>query len=85
MLRPVGGCDVLTLLATGAVRAVLAGVDAAGMAVVAVPDRTRGWCDTRRVEPDFLLAAWSATPPRERGVQQALLVTADEVCTGRGT
>ncbi len=82
VLRPVGGCDVLTLLATSPVRRVLADRDPIGMAVVAAPDRTRGWCDTRRVESDFLLAAWSATAPRDRGVPWALLVTADEVSRG---
>lgn len=79
VLRPVGGCDVLTLLATGPVRAALAAVDGVGMAHVAVPDRTRGWCDSRRAQPDFLAAAWSATSPMDRGVPGLLLVTADEV------
>lgn len=78
-LRPVGGCDVPTLLATGPVRAQVVAGDRAGMVAVSVPDRTRGWFDARHVDPAFVAAAWSATEPAARGVASPLLVTADEV------
>ncbi len=79
VLRPVGGCDVLTLLATGPVRHELATGDGTGMRTVAVPDRTRGWFDSRRVDAVFISAAWAATPVADRGTAVPLLVTADEV------
>ena len=81
VLRPVGGCDVLTLLATGPVRHELATGDGTGMRTVAVPDRTRGWFDARRVDAVFISAAWVATPVADRGTAAPLLVTADEVAT----
>lgn len=79
VLRPVGGCDVLTLLLSAALRGHLAGGDGSGMRAVAVPIRSRGWYDLARVDPAFVGAAWSATSEVERGVPRPLLVTADEV------
>ena len=79
MLRPVGGCDVPTLLATGPVRAQVVAGDPVGAVAVSVPDRTRGWFDSRHVDPAFVAAAWSATEPAARGVASPLLVTTDEV------
>ena len=79
MLRPVGGCDVPTLLATGPVRARVVADDPVGAVVVSVPDRTRGWFGSGHVDPAFVAAAWSATEPAARGVASPLLVTADEV------
>jgi hypothetical protein len=83
VLRPVDGCDVLTLLATWPLRRELAASDGTGLRQVAVPDRTRGWFDNRRVDRDFIAAAWSATAPEHRGVGAPLLVTADEVALAR--
>jgi hypothetical protein len=83
VLRPVGGCDVLTLLGTRPLRAALAGGDGSGMRAVAVPTRQRGWFDLRRVDPAFVGAAWAATTEADRGLSSALLVTRDEVATAR--
>ncbi len=82
-LRAVGGCDVLALLTTSALRAWLAHGDGYGMRAVAVPMRSRGWYDLAHVDPAFVGAAWAATPPHERGVAVPLLVTADEVGLAR--
>jgi len=83
LLRPVGGCDVPTLLASATLREHLVGGPgrAAGsvLRAVAVPVRTRGWFDLARIDPAFVGAAWSATDPEDRGFPRALLVTRDEV------
>ncbi len=88
VLRPVGGCDVPTLLASAALRAHLvdgpAGARgatgaAAVMRAVAVPDRTRGWFDLARVDPAFVVAAWAVTDPADRGLRRPVLVTREEV------
>lgn len=79
VLRPVGGCDVPSLLASAALRRYLAGSDGSGMRALAVPMRSRGWYDLARIDPAFVGAAWSATPETERGFPRPLLVTADEV------
>lgn len=79
VLRPVGGCDVPTLLASSALRGYLAAGDGSGMRALAVPMRSRGWYDLARIDPAFVAAAWSATPEVERGYPRPLLVTADEV------
>jgi hypothetical protein len=83
VLRPVGGCDVLALLSSPSLRSHLASGDGSGMRSVAVPIRSRGWFDLRRVDPAFVAAAWTATPEADRGVPRALLVTADEVALAR--
>jgi hypothetical protein len=83
VLRPVGGCDVLALLSSPSLRGHLATGDGSGMRSVAVPIRSRGWFDLRRVDPAFVAAAWTATPEPDRGVPRALLVTADEVALAR--
>jgi len=83
VLRPVGGCDVPTLLASATLREHLVGGPgrSAGslLRAVAVPVRTRGWFDLARIDPAFVGAAWTATDPAERGFSRALLVTRDEV------
>ncbi len=79
VLRPVGGVDVPTLLATHLVRQHLAASDGSGMRAVAVPMRSRGWYDLARVDPAFVQAAWSATDELERGFRRPVLVTEDEV------
>jgi hypothetical protein len=83
VLAPVGGCDVLTLLASAALRRHLASSDGTGMRAVAVPMRRRGWFDLARIDPPFVLAAAHATSHEERGVDRPLLVTEHEVATGR--
>ena len=74
-----GGCDVLALLASSALRRQLATGDGSGMRALAVPMRTRGWFELSRIDPAFTLTAWSATDDFDRGVPCPLLVTADEV------
>jgi hypothetical protein len=83
VLRPVGACDVLALLASSSLRRHIATGDGTGMRAVAVPMRRRGWYDVSRVDPAFVGAAWSATDELERGVPRPLLVTADEVALSR--
>jgi hypothetical protein len=78
-IRPVGGCDALTLLASRTLRTALAGADGTGLQTVAVPRRVRGWTDLRRVDPAFLASVWLLTDDTERGVDRPLLVTRDEV------
>lgn len=78
MLRPMGGCDVVTLLAARSLRAALAS-SADGLCPVAVPMRTRGWIALSRLDPAFAPAAAAATPPADRGFPRTVLVTADEV------
>ncbi len=83
VLRPVGSCDVLTLLASATLRAALAGLDGSGMRAVAVPVRSRGWWDVARVDPAYVASVWTLTTPSERGVARPLLVTRDEVALPR--
>jgi hypothetical protein len=77
-LRPVGDCDVVTLLASRVLRGALAGA-CGGMCACVVPMRTRGWTELRRVDPAFAVAAAAATSDEQRGFDRPLLVTADEV------
>jgi hypothetical protein len=77
-MRPMGDCDVVTLLGSASLRAVLAR-SAAGMCPMAVPMRTRGWLDLSHIDPAFAVAAAAATDRSERGFDHPLLVTADEV------
>lgn len=77
-LRPMGDCDVVTLLGSTMMRgALLAGSD--GMRAVAAPMRTRGWLDPSRIDPAFVIAAAAATEPEERGFARPVLITTDEV------
>jgi len=79
VLRPVGGCDVLSLLAGPSLRRWLASGDGTGMRALAAPMRTRGWFDLVHVDPAFVGPAWMATQEQLRGVSSPLLVTRDEV------
>lgn len=81
-LRPVGECDVITLLAAPAYRSALVAGPARGLRTAAVPMRDRGWLDLRRVDPTFVVAAAAATDIRRRGFSRPLLITADEVTVG---
>ena len=78
VLRPVGGCDVPTLLTSAVLREHLTGPGSL-LRAVAVPDRTRGWFDLARIDPAFVGAAWTATAPADRGLRRAVLLTRDEV------
>jgi hypothetical protein len=79
LIRPVGGCDVLALLSSPALRRHLATSDGTGMRALAVPTRQRGWFDISRIDPVFVQAAWSLTDEADRGVPVPLLVTEDDV------
>ncbi len=77
-LRPMGDCDVVTLLASRAFRATLA-AGAQGMRPIAVPMRRRGWLELSRIDPAFVSAAAAATQSADRGFAGPLLVTRHEV------
>jgi hypothetical protein len=77
-LRPLGDCDVVTLLGARSLRAALAEA-ARGMASVVAPMRRRGWTRLGLIDPAFGPAAAAATPAPERGFARPLLLTADEL------
>lgn len=77
-LRPLGDCDVVTLLGSRTLRAALAG-GAGGMGAVVAPMRRRGWTKLGLIDPAFGPAAALATEAGERGFLRPLLVTADEL------
>ena len=77
-LRPLGDCDVVTLLGSRTLRAALA-EDARGMGAAVVPMRRRGWTRLALIDPAFGPAAARATEPEDRGFERPLLVTADEL------
>jgi len=83
VIRPVGGCDVLALLASRTLRKHLAAGDTVGMRAIAAPTRVRAWYDLRHMDPAFVQAAWQLTDEPERGLATPLLVTADEVALPR--
>jgi hypothetical protein len=78
-LRPIGDCDVLTLLGSRTLRVALCAQDGTGMRAAAVPMRTRGWLDLSRIDPAYTAAAAAATDELERGFPRPLLLTEDEV------
>lgn len=77
-LRPLGDCDVITLLGSRVLRGFLAG-SSEGLATVVAPMLRRGWTRLSLIDPAFAPAAWLATHPAERGFPRPLLVTQDEV------
>ena len=79
VLRPIGDCDVLTLLGSQTLRRALCGKDGTGMRAAAVPMRTRGWLDLSRIDPAYTAAAAAATDEMDRGFPRPLLLTEDEV------
>jgi len=79
VLRPIGDCDVVTLLGSRTLRTLLCATDGTGMRAAAVPMRRRGWLDLSRIDPAYTAAAAAATAPEERGFERPLLLTADEV------
>lgn len=78
-LRPIGDCDVVTLLASATLRGALTAGEVGGLRAAAVPMRRRGWLDLRAIDPAFAPAAAAATDLEERGFPRPLLLTADEV------
>jgi hypothetical protein len=82
-LRPMGDCDVVTLLGSRQLRTALAQEDGQGLRAAAVPTRTRGWLDLSRIDPAFALVAASLADEAERGFPRPVLVTADEVGLAR--
>jgi hypothetical protein len=83
-LRPMGDCDVVTLVGSATFRRTLAGKDRAGMCAAALPTRSRGWLDLSRIDPAFALVAASLADSHERGFERPLLITAEEVVMARG-
>jgi hypothetical protein len=82
-LRPMGDCDVVTLLGSRTLRqAIVEGVPD-GMRTVAVPMRSRGWLDLNRIDPAFSAAAARLTAVDERGFDRPLMVTREEVVIAR--
>ena len=77
-LRPLGDCDVVTLLGSQRLRTALAAA-AGGMAAAVVPMRARGWTQLGLIDPAFGPAAAAATAEAERGFERPLLITADEL------
>jgi hypothetical protein len=82
-LRPMGDCDVVTLLGSRTFRQAIAKDATGGMRTVAVPMRTRGWLDLTRVDPAFSAAAARLTATEDRGFDRPLLVTRDELVLAR--
>ena len=66
-IRPMGDCDVVTLLGSRILRHAVA-AHHQGLAPVAVPMRTRGWLDLSRIDPAFVLAAAGATAEADLGL-----------------
>jgi hypothetical protein len=77
-LRPLGDCDVVTLLGSRKLRAALA-EEAGGMGAAVVPMRRRGWTKLTMIDPAFGPAAAAATSDADRGFRRPLLLTADEL------
>lgn len=77
-LRPMGDCDVVTLLGSSDLRRALSD-RSGGMSSAAVPMRRRGWTDLSMIDPAFGPAAAAATAPEDRGFPRPLLLTAEEV------
>jgi hypothetical protein len=82
-LRPMGDCDVVTLLGSRTLRHAIIDSIPGGMRTVAVPMRTRGWLDLNRIDPAFSAAAARLTALEDRGFDRPLLVTRDEVVIAR--
>lgn len=77
-LRPIGDCDVVTLVGARSLRTALARAHG-GLATAVVPMRRRGWTRLALVDPAFGPAAAAATRAEERGFARPLLLTPDEV------
>jgi hypothetical protein len=82
-LRPMGDCDVITLLGSEELRRALVGDHSHGMRAAAVPTRKRGWLDLSRTDPAFALVAASLADADDRGFPRPLLITREEVAMAR--
>jgi hypothetical protein len=82
-LRPMGDCDVVTLLGSRTLRQAIVASVPDGMRTVAVPMRTRGWLDLHRIDPAFSAAAARLTEVEDRGFDRPLMVTREEVALAR--
>jgi hypothetical protein len=82
-LRPMGDCDVVTLLGSRTLRSAIVKDIPDGMRTVAVPMRSRGWLDLTRIDPAFSAAAARLTHIDDRGFDRPLLVTREEVVIAR--
>ena len=78
-IKPFGGADVVTLLASASLRRELVASESDGMVAMIVPLRTRGWRATFVSDPAYGPALAAAMPGHERGFERPLLVTAEEV------
>jgi hypothetical protein len=77
-IRPMGDCDVVTLLGSIVFRGAVA-ASAGGMRAAAVPMRNRGWLELSRIDPAFVRAAADITDAENRGFERPVLVTAEEL------
>ena len=77
-IRPIGDCDVVTLLGARTLRAAIATTNG-GLGTVTAPMLRRGWTRLALADPAFAPAAWAATAPEERGFPRPALVTRDEL------
>jgi hypothetical protein len=77
-LRPIGDCDVVTLLGSQSLRSAIA-ADSNGLGAVVAPMLRRGWSKLSLVDPAFAPVAWTITDAKERGFPRPLLITRDEV------
>jgi hypothetical protein len=77
-LRPLGDCDVVTLLGARSLRSTIA-VEGGGLGAAVVPMRRRGWTKLALIDPAFGAAAAAATASEDLGFSRPLLVTADEL------
>jgi hypothetical protein len=77
-LRPMGDCDVITLLASAVLRGALC-ADAGGLRAMAAPVRNRGWLELSRIDPAFALTAAALSDDESRGFERPILLTVDEV------
>jgi hypothetical protein len=78
-LRPMGDCDVLTLLGSTVLRSALAGDRGVGLRAAAIPMRRRGWVDPTHLDSAFARGAAAATSSDDRGFERPVLVTVDGV------
>jgi hypothetical protein len=78
VLKPMGDCDVVTLLGARSLRSALA-EDGGGLGAAAVPMRRRGWIKLSLIDPAFAPAAAAASSAADRGFVRPLLLTADEL------
>ncbi|MCU1592784.1 MAG: hypothetical protein JWO12_176 [Frankiales bacterium] len=78
LLRPMGDCDVVTLLGARSLREAIAG-PSGSMGAVVVPMRRRGWTKLALIDPAFGPAAAAATAEHDRGFTRPLLVTPEEL------